>query len=59
MPATGPFLVVAWAVMVPVALFLGFDFGFIPPLHRYLEEHYGEDYAQRVKRSEKLVPFVY
>jgi hypothetical protein len=35
------------------------DFGFIPPLHRYLEEHYGKEYVEWVKHSKKIVPFIY
>lgn len=48
-----------WSAIVPVLLALGFNFGFIPPLHKYLSERYGEAYEEWTQRSKKLIPFVY
>lgn len=49
----------AWSTAIPVALLFGFVFMFIPPLHKYLSEHYGQDYVDWTKKSKKIIPFIY
>ncbi|MGE0430906.1 MAG: DUF1295 domain-containing protein [Planctomycetota bacterium] len=48
-----------WALIIPSLLTAGFVFAFIPELHKYLAERYGEDYAEWCKRTKRFVPWVY
>lgn len=47
------------SAVVPVALSLGFVFGFIPSLSKHLRSRYGEQYEDWERRSKAFIPFVY
>lgn len=48
-----------WAFLVPAAMLGGFLFVSIPALDRYLADRYRDAYAEWVRRSWRLLPFVY
>lgn len=48
-----------WAALIPLALFSGFVFLFIPQLSRYLAKRYGDDYRQWAEQTRRIIPFVY
>jgi len=48
-----------WALAVPIALAMGFIFGFIPSLTKHLKAKYGDEFDEWEKRTKAFVPFVY
>lgn len=50
---------VAWVLLVPLLMIVGFVFFNIPDLDRHLRAHYGTEFEEYARRTKKLVPFVY
>ncbi|MDE3100379.1 MAG: DUF1295 domain-containing protein [Verrucomicrobiota bacterium] len=46
-------------LVIPVIMALGFLFGNIPALDRYLEERYGDDFRNYARRTKRFIPYVY
>lgn len=48
-----------WSAVIPMVLFAGFVFLFIPQLSRYLAGRYGDDYLHWAAKTKRIIPFVY
>ncbi len=46
-----------WVLLIPAAA--GFAFMFIPQLSEYLSKRYDKQYESWVKRTKRLIPYIY
>lgn len=49
----------AWALIVPAFVLVGFLFGNIPTLDRYLARKYPDEFEAWAQRTKKLIPLIY